>query len=71
MNNSLEIVRVRHSMLIGIYVQMNNYFECLSRGYLGELDPKETILLEDLKKTMVNVEKVMEGYFDSESKIME
>ncbi len=63
-------VRVRHSMLMGVYVQMKTYLDCIERHYLGELAPYEVELIEGMKKNMESIEKTLWDYFHKEEKLM-
>lgn len=64
-------VRVRHSMLLGAYIQMKNYLECVERGYLGDLEDFEKELVQEMKKNVISIEKVLWDYFDKEASILE
>lgn len=63
-------VRVRHSMLLGVYVQMKNYLECVEHGYLGQMEKFEETLVKELKNNLDSMEEVLWGYFDKEESIM-
>lgn len=69
--NTLSNIRVRHSMLMGLYVQMKNYTECLERGYLGEVSDKEKKLTDNMKDTLLEMDQICWNYFEEEGKIIE
>lgn len=52
-------VRVRHSMLLGVYVQTKNYLECVEHGYLGQMELFEKNLVKELKNNLESMEKVL------------
>jgi len=64
-------VRVRHSMLLGAYIQTKNYLDCVERGYLGEMEEFEKNLVEELKKNTILIENVLWDYFDREADILD
>lgn len=68
--DSLASTRVRHSMLLSMYVPMKNYLECLERGYLGNIEEFEKPLVAELKKNCSSIEKVLWDYFDKEGNIL-
>lgn len=67
---TLDLVRVRHTMLLGVHNQMKNYLECLERGYLGEMNNKEKEFTDELKQTLLKIENVCWDYFDEEGRIL-
>lgn len=67
---TLNNVRVRHAMLLGMYGQMKNYVECLERGYLGEVNDYEKKLVDEMKDTLIKIENVCWNYFQKEGKII-
>lgn len=66
----LQTTRVRHSMLIGAYMQLKNYLECVEHGYLGTLNDSEQSLVKELKKTRASMENMLKYYFDKEENIV-
>jgi len=63
-------IRVRHAMLLGAYIQTKNYLECIERGYLGDLVDIEKTLIEEMKKTLPAMEKILSDYFNIETDIL-
>ena len=49
----LANIRVRHSMLLGVYVQMKNYLDCIERNYLGAMSSAEQELIDEMKKNVI------------------
>jgi hypothetical protein len=66
----LQTARVRHSMLLGTYMQLKTYLDCIEHGYLGKLLKDEQEMMEDLKKAKESTEKVLKYYFDTEERLM-
>lgn len=66
----LDLVRVRHTMLLGVHNQMKNYLECLERGYLGETTNKEKEFTNELKETLLKIENTCWDYFEEEGRIL-
>lgn len=67
---TLDNVRVRHAMLLGVYGQMKNYIECLERGYLGDLNECEKKLTDDMRDTLLKIENACWDYFEEEGRIL-
>jgi len=67
---NLDLVRVRHTMLLGVHNQMKNYLECLERGYLGNMTEKEKEFTDELKQTMLKIENACWDYFEEEGRIL-
>jgi hypothetical protein len=66
----LANIRVRHSMLLGVYVQMKNYLDCIERNYLGAMSSAEQELIDEMKKNVIAIEKTLWDYFHKEEKLM-
>lgn len=67
---TLGNIRVKHSMLLSIHVQMKNYLECINRNYLGEMDATEKKLIEEIESTIKTMEKTLEHYSFQEAEIL-
>ncbi len=70
MKQTIDVVRVRHSMLIMVFTQIENYLACMERGYLGEIATEEEELFKKLKTTMNGIEKVLNLYFTEEIELL-
>ena len=66
----LQTTRVRHSMLLGVHMQIKNYLNCVECGYLGKLLNDEQEMMKELKNTKESMEKVLKYYFDTEERLM-
>lgn len=65
----LATIRIQHSMLSGVYVQLKNYLDCADRDYLGDLN-KEQDLIEELRHAAKSIEKMLRSYVHKEEKIL-
>lgn len=66
----LKTTRVRHSMLLGAYMQLKNYLDCVEHGYLGVLKEPEQEMIKELKRTRISMENVLKYYFDKEESLI-
>jgi hypothetical protein len=66
----LASIRVRHSMLSGVYVQIKNYLDCVDRDYLGKMNQSEQTLVDEMKNFNKSMEKMLREYFHKEEKIL-
>lgn len=67
---TLGNIRVKHSMLFTTHVQIKTYLECIDRNYLGEMDPAEMRLIEELKKVVAKIEHTLDNYAFQEAEIL-
>lgn len=68
--DTLNNIRVKHIMLLGLYAQMKNYLGCMERGYLGEMSEGEKNLIDELKATLLKIENVCWTYCEEEGRII-
>ena len=68
---TLDLVRVRHTMLLGVLNQIQNYVDCLERGYLGEITNKEKEFTDELRQTLSKIENICWDYFEEEGRIID
>lgn len=59
-------------MLICLHIQMKNYLECVTRGYLGEdIAPQEKALIDKFANIPDDIDKALKYYFETERDLME